>query len=608
MTHEKITAQLATLPQLAGVYKMLGAQGEVLYVGKAKSLKNRVSSYFQTHITHPKTQALVNKIDNIEVIITNSEMEALLLEQNLIKSLKPPYNILLKDDKSYPYLVISVAEEFPQIYWQRGKKALKPNQRLFGPYPNSKAVLDALTLLQKTFRLRQCDEANFKHRDRPCMQYQIKRCRAPCVGLVSAEDYQYDVQNTIHFLEGKRSKLQQQVIERMEAASAQLQFEQAAFYRDQLVALRHIQAQQSVYGEQGEADIFALVIDRGLICMQVLYVRCGRVLGSKSYFLPSTQETSNEIMLEFLEGFYWQQERDLPKEIIINQALLAVDVHILKEAFSHSYHHKLHIKTRVKEQRAAWLHLAQLNAQEAIKARLQSTLQISERLQALQKTLQLSRVPQRIECVDISHFQGEATVASCVVYDTQGAKKREYRHYLIKNITAGDDYAAMAQAITQRFKHTEADSVIPDVLLIDGGKGQLERVLCVLNDLAISSTMCLVAISKGEGRKVGLETLHFIDGRWLQLATDDIAFHLLQYIRDEAHRFAISKHRAKRDKNRQRSPLEAIPNLGAKRRRALLQHFGGLQGVINASEQELAAVSGIGLHLARLIYQIIHNA
>ncbi len=606
MTQEKISTILAALPHLAGIYKMLGAQGEVLYVGKAKSLKNRVSSYFQKNITHPKTKALVSKICDIELIITHSETEALLLEQNLIKSLKPPYNILLKDDKSYPYLVISWAEDFPQLYWQRGKKILKQGHRLFGPYPNSKAVLDTLLLLQKTFQLRQCDDTNFKHRDRPCMQYQIKRCRAPCVALVNREDYRQDVQNAMRFLEGKSSELQQHIAQQMEQASAQLNFEQAAFYRDQLVALRQIQTQQSVYTEQGEADIFALLIESGVVCMQVLYVRGGRVLGSKAYFLPTTQEHPCDIMLEFLGVFYWQQERDLPKEIIVNQALPLEDVDALQAAFIDSYQRKIYIKTRVREQRAAWLDFAQLNAQEAIKAHIQTKLQVSARLMALQQVLQLTQMPQRIECFDISHLQGEATVASCVVYDIQGAKKRDYRHYLIKNITAGDDYAAMEQAIKQRFKQIDADSPKPDILLIDGGKGQLERVQRTLAKLPIDWPLCLIAISKGEGRKAGLETIHFVDGRQLQLASDEIAFHLLQYIRDEAHRFAITKHRAKRDKARQTSPLEAIPNLGAKRRRALLQHFGGLQGVINASEQELAMVSGIGLNLAQTIYAILH--
>lgn len=604
MSEEKIAAILATLPQLAGVYKMLDEQGQVLYVGKAKSLKNRVSSYFQKNIIHPKTQALVAKIRDIELTITTSETEALLLEQNLIKTLKPPFNILLKDDKSYPYIVISNAEPYPQIYWQRGKKSIKSG-RVFGPYPSSQAVYESLLLLQKLFQVRQCDESTFKHRDRPCMQYQIKRCRAPCVGLVSPQSYQQDVQNTVRFLEGKQNELQQKIIQHMEQASAQLEFEQAAVYRNQLATLRTIQAQQAVYVEQGEADVFALINEQGMVCVQTLYIRGGRVLGSKNYFLLTTEQQPTAMMIEFLSGFYWQQERDIPAEIIVNQPLETDDKQTLIEAFGRSYHQKVQIKSCVKEHRAAWLSLAALNAKEAIKARVQTSLQVTQRLQALQHTLGLANLPQRIECLDISHLQGEATVASVVVYDIQGAKKRDYRHYLIKNITAGDDCAALAQAIEQRFKKNNSESILPDILLIDGGKGQIQRVRQTLATLQLSQVY-LLGISKGEGRKVGLETLHLPDGQLLQLATDDIAFHLLQYIRDEAHRFAITKHRAKRDKARQSSPLEAIPNLGAKRRKALLQHFGGLQGVINASIQELAMVSGIGLNLAQTIYAVLH--
>ncbi|HNI62279.1 MAG TPA: excinuclease ABC subunit UvrC [Agitococcus sp.] len=607
MTESKLQHILANLPHLSGVYKMLGAQGEVLYVGKAKSLKNRVSSYFQKNISHPKTQALVAKICDIELTITHSEVEALLLEQNLIKTLKPPFNILLKDDKSYPYIVITAKEDFPQISIQRGKKNILQGARIFGPYPSAQSVHEALLLLQRLFQVRQCDDSTFKHRDRPCMQYQIKRCRAPCVGLISQPDYQQDVDSTIRFLEGKNTELQQQIGQQMEQASLALNFESAAVYRDQLLNLRQIQTQQAVYGEQGEADVFALVIEQGLATIQVLYVRGGRVLGSKNYFVTSTESESSTIMMEFLSGFYWQQERDIPSEIITNHSLSEEDTHALKHALLSSYQRKVHIKSRVKEHRVAWLHLAELNAKEAIKSHLQTKMQVTSRLQALQKSLQLVNIPQRIECFDISHLQGEATVASCVVYDLQGAKRKDYRHFLIKNIQAGDDYAAMEQAIQQRFKKLSAESILPDLLLIDGGKGQLDKVQQVLMQLGLSEQILTIAISKGEGRKAGLETIHFTTGQQLQLATDDIAFHLLQFIRDEAHRFAITKHRAKRDKTRQSSPLEAIPNLGAKRRRALLQHFGGLQGVINASQQQLAQVEGIGLNLAQTIYDILHG-
>ena len=605
MLSDKLTAILATLPTLPGVYRMLGAQGEILYVGKAKTLKNRVSSYFQKNITHPKTQALVAKICDIELTITTSETEALLLEQNLIKTLKPPFNILLRDDKSYPYIVVSDDKPYPRISWQRGKHGSQQG-KVFGPYPNSQAVHDSLLLLQKLFQMRQCEDSTFRNRERPCLQYQIKRCRAPCVGLISPEDYAQDVASTVRFLTGKNSELQQNLIEKMEQASEQLAFESAVVYRDQLSALRQIQAQQSVYCDQGEADIFAVAEQSGLLCVQVLFVRGGRVLGSKSYFPETTESELPEVLREFLASFYWQQTRDLPKEIITSHSLSADDSACLVQALQQSYGQKMVIKSRVKEDRAAWLSLAQLNAIEVLKARMVNKIQVTARLAALQQVLGLEFPPQRLECFDISHTQGEATVASCVVFDSQGAKKRDYRHYLIKDIVGGDDYAAMEQALTRRFSKVSADSPLPDILLIDGGKGQLTQAKNVLASLNIDSVL-LVGVAKGEGRKAGLETLHFVNGETLQLAPDAIALHVIQYIRDEAHRFAITKHRAKRDKARRTSPLEAIPRLGAKRRRELLNHFGGLQGVLTASIKELAAVPSIGLALAETIYGILHS-
>ena len=604
MMTDKLTAILATLPTLPGVYRMLGEQGNVLYVGKAKSLKNRVSSYFYKNISHPKTQALVAKICDIELTITTSETEALLLEQNLIKTLKPPFNILLRDDKSYPYIAISDDKIYPRISWQRGKHRQQQG-RVFGPYPNSQAVHESLLLLQKLFQVRQCDDSTFKNRDRPCMQYQIKRCRAPCVGLISPEDYAQDVESTVRFLTGKNSELQQSLIQKMEQASALLEFEAAVVYRDQLSALRQIQAQQSVYCQQGEADIFAVAVQSGLWCVHLLFVRGGRVLGGKSYFPETTESESDKVLCEFLASFYWQQSRDLPKEIITSQTLTIDDSVCLEQALKQSYGQKITIKSHVKEDRAAWLALAQLNAVEALKARLANKVQVTARLAALQQVLGLDAPPQRLECFDISHTQGEATVASCVVFDSQGAKKRDYRHFLIKDIIGGDDYAAMEQALTRRFSKVTVDSPLPDILLIDGGKGQLSQAKRVLASLNIQSVL-LVGVSKGEGRKAGLETLHFANGDTLQLATDAIALHVIQYIRDEAHRFAITKHRAKRDKTRRTSPLEAIPRLGVKRRRELLNHFGGLQGVLTASIKELAAVPSIGLALAETIYAILH--
>lgn len=600
---ERIAAILATLPLKPGVYRMLGAEGEILYVGKAKTLKSRVSSYFQKNITHPKTRALVARITDIELTVTSSEIEALLLEQTLIKTHKPPFNILLRDDKSYPYIVMSGDSPFPRLGWQRGRSA--KGGKVFGPYPGAKAVYETLELLQKVFQVRQCDENTFRNRDRPCLQFQIKRCRAPCVGLVSPEAYAEDVQNTVRFLQGRNPEIQEQLIVRMEEASANWQFEQAALFRDRLQALKQIQARQAVYCEQGEADVFALATQAGIVAVTVLFVRGGRVLGSKAYFPESAEEDPDVILAEFMAGFYWQQERDLPEEILADRDMEEAG-DLLAEALHQRYGKRIAVRHRVRETRAAWVDLARLNAAESLKARLANRIHLSARMAALQEALALEQPPARMECFDISHSQGEATVASCVVFDSEGPRKRDYRQYLIRDITPGDDYAAMEQALTRRFGRNSSDAVLPDILFIDGGKGQLAQAIRVLDILDIRSVL-LVGIAKGEGRKPGLETLHFADDRQpLQLPADHPGLHVIQHIRDEAHRFAITRHRAKRDKKRRESPLESIPGLGPKRRRDLLNHFGGLQEMEKASIQDLAGVPGIGTALAETIYAALH--
>ncbi|HEX5277778.1 MAG TPA: excinuclease ABC subunit UvrC [Fluviicoccus sp.] len=600
---EKISAILATLPQKPGVYRMLGTEGEILYVGKAKSLKPRVSSYFQKNISHPKTRALVSRIADIELTVTSSETEALLLEQTLIKTHKPPYNILLRDDKSYPYIHLSADSDYPRLSWRRGR--LEQGGRLFGPYPGAKAVHETLELLQRVFLVRQCDENTFRNRDRPCLQYQIKRCRAPCVKLVTPEAYAEDVQNTVRFLEGRSTELQERLIERMETAAGAWQFEQAALYRDQLAALKQVQARQAVYCEQGEADIFAMEQQGGTIAVTVMFVRGGRVLGSKQYFPESVEEEGATILAGFIAGFYWQQERDLPDEVLTDRDL-GEEADWLAEALKSRYDRKIPVRHRVRETRAAWLDLAKLNASEALKARLANRLHLSARMRSLQDALDLDNAPSRMECFDISHSQGEATVASCVVFDTEGPRKRDYRQYLIRDITPGDDYAAMEQALTRRFTRKQEDAVLPDILFIDGGKGQLAQAVQVLDKLDIVNVL-LVGVAKGEGRKPGLETLHFADGREpLQLPADHPGLHVIQHIRDEAHRFAITRHRAKRDKKRRESPLESIPGLGPKRRRDLLNHFGGLQELEKASIADINAVPGIGAALAETIYAALH--
>jgi len=571
---ERISALLATLPQKPGVYRMLDKEGGILYIGKAKSLKSRVSSYFQKTIEHPKTRALVSRIADIELTVTHSEIEALLLEQTLIKTHKPPYNILLRDDKSYPYIVLSADKPFPRLTWQRGRQ--ERGGQVFGPYPGAKAVHETLELLQRVFLVRQCDDNTFRNRDRPCLQHQIKRCRAPCVNLVSPEAYAEDVANTVRFLQGKSSEVQERLIERMETAAAAWQFEQAALFRDQLAALKQVQLRQTVHCEQGEVDVFALEARSGTLCVAVLFVRGGRVLGSKSYFPESAEDNNDMVLADFLAGFYCQQERDLPAEILIDRDL-GDAVELLAGAIRTRYGRPLQIRHRVRDIRASWVDLARLNAEEALKARLANRLHNAGRMTALQDALGLEQMPARMECFDISHSQGEATVASCVVFDRDGPRKKDYRQYLIRDITPGDDYAAMDQALNRRFTRKNADLVLPDILFIDGGKGQLAQAVHVLDHLDIDGVL-LVGIAKGEGRKPGLETLHFADDREpLQLPADHPALHLIQHIRDEAHRFAITKHRAKRDKRRRESPLESIPGLGPKRRRDLLNHFGGLQ-------------------------------
>ena len=591
------------LPNLPGVYKMLGKNGDILYVGKAKSLKNRVNSYFAKTIEHPKTRALVARIHNIETIITRSETEALLLEQNLIKEHRPPYNVLLRDDKSYLYVFISADKPYPRLGFGRGKGNHQKG-RFFGPFPSAHAAKETLVLMQKMFQMRQCSNTFFRQRKRPCLEYQIKRCRAPCVGLVSPEDYAEDVNNTIRFLKGDSSDIHTTLIDKMETAAEKLDFEQAAFYRDQLSMLREVQAKQAVYTVKGEADVIAIASQAGITCVNVLTIRGGRVLGGKNYFPDvDSNEPLADNLSAFVISFYFQVTDDLPPEIIISHKLSDQDA--VQEALISHFDSKVMIKTNVREQRAEWLELAILNANNALKTKLGDYLELQSRFSALKQTLApiTDKAIDRIECFDISHTMGEATIASCVVFDQGGARRRDYRQYAIHDIQGGDDYAAMKQALTRRYKKQP----LPDILLIDGGKGQLNMAKEVLTELGILADTLLIGVAKGEGRKAGLEVLHFIDHEPLDLPMDSKALHLIMHIRDEAHRFAITAHRKKRDKRRSSSVLEAIPGLGEKRRRELLNHFGGLQQLLGASQQELAGVKGIGDVLAKTIYKVLHE-
>ncbi len=592
------------LPNLPGVYKMLGKNGDIIYVGKAKSLKSRVNSYFAKTIDHPKTRALVQRIDNIETIITRSETEALLLEQNLIKLHRPPYNVLLRDDKSYLYVFISADKPYPRLAYGRGKGQHQKG-RFFGPFPSAHAAKQTLLMMQKMFMVRQCTNAFFAQRQRPCLEYQIKRCKAPCVGLVSPEEYADDVNNTIRFLKGEGTDLQVKLVGKMEQAAEDMNFEQAALYRDQLSMLREVQAKQAVYTVKGEADIIAIASQAGITCVHVMNVRNGQVLGGNNYF-PDV-DSENDIadnLSEFVSSFYFQVSDDLPEELIISHEL--PDQTAMTEALTETFGKKVTIKTKVREQRSEWLTLAQMNANNALQTKLGDYLEVKSRFNALNAVLKEAlqgKSLDRIECFDISHTMGEATIASCVVADQGGLRKRDYRQYAIHGITGGDDYAAMKQVLNRRY----SKQPLPDLLLIDGGKGQLNMAKDVLSELGILTQTLLVGVAKGEGRKAGLEVLHFIDREPLDLPADSKALHLIMHIRDEAHRFAITAHRKKRDKRRSSSVLEAIPGLGEKRRRELLNHFGGLQQLLGASQDEIGQVNGIGKVMANTIYKVLHG-
>ena len=592
------------LPNLPGVYKMLGKNGDIIYVGKAKSLKSRVNSYFAKTIDHPKTRALVQRIDNIETIITRSETEALLLEQNLIKLHRPPYNVLLRDDKSYLYVFISADKPYPRLAYGRGKGQHQKG-RFFGPFPSAHAAKQTLLMMQKMFMVRQCTNAFFAQRQRPCLEYQIKRCKAPCVGLVSPEEYADDVNNTIRFLKGEGTDLQVKLVGKMEQAAEDMNFEQAALYRDQLSMLREVQAKQAVYTVKGEADIIAIASQAGITCVHVMNVRNGQVLGGNNYF-PDV-DSENDIadnLSEFVSSFYFQVSDDLPEELIISHEL--PDQTAMTEALTETFGKKVTIKTKVREQRSEWLTLAQMNANNALQTKLGDYLEVKSRFNALNAVLKEAlqgKSLDRIECFDISHTMGEANIASCVVADQGGLRKRDYRQYAIHGITGGDDYAAMKQVLNRRY----SKQPLPDLLLIDGGKGQLNMAKDVLSELGILTQTLLVGVAKGEGRKAGLEVLHFIDREPLDLPADSKALHLIMHIRDEAHRFAITAHRKKRDKRRSSSVLKAIPGLGEKRRRELLNHFGGLQQLLGASQDEIGQVNGIGKVMANTIYKVLHG-
>jgi excinuclease ABC subunit C len=600
------SAFLATASNKPGVYRMFDAKGELLYVGKAKSLKKRLASYFRKTGLSPKTAALVARIQQIDTTITANETEALLLEQSLIKGSRPPYNILLRDDKSYPYVFLSTQDNFPRLGLHRGTKKIKG--RYFGPYPSAGAIRESLSLLQKTFKIRQCEDSYYRNRSRPCLQHQINRCKAPCVGLVDEQEYAEDVRHSVMFLEGRSNALTDELNRAMEQAAQDLDFERAAELRDQVGMLRRVQDQQSMDTEQGNVDVVAAAVSPGGACVHVIMVRQGRVLGSKNHFprVP-IEQTPGEVLAAFLPQFYLGgAERELPGEIIVND--VHEDLPVIAEALAQARGHNLVISHRVRGTRSRWQTMAVNNADMALTGMLANRQNIQVRFETLQEALKLDEMPTRLECYDISHSSGEATVASCVVFGPQGPIKSDYRRFNIEGVTAGDDYAAMRQALIRRFSRIQdGEGKMPDILLVDGGKGQMSMALEVLKELAIHD-LTLLGVAKGVTRKAGMETLYLNDPQVeLVLPGHSPALHLIQHIRDEAHRFAITGHRARRGKARNTSPLEGIEGVGPKRRRELLRHFGGLQELRRASAAEMAKVPGISKKLAEQIYASLHS-
>jgi excinuclease ABC subunit C len=599
------SAFLATCSGRPGVYRMFDEAGKLLYVGKASNLKKRLASYFRKTGLAPKTAALVARIAQVETTIVANETEALLLEQTLIKQWRPPYNILLRDDKSYPYVLLSDGD-YPRLGIHRGAKSAKG--RYFGPYPSAGAIRESLALLQKTFLVRQCEDSYFKNRTRPCLQYQIKRCKGPCVGLVEPEEYAEDVRHSVMFLEGRSSALTDELSAAMEKAAMNLEFERAAELRDQISQLRRVQDQQSMEGGSGDVDVVAVIVNPGGACVHLISVRGGRVLGSKNFFPQvGIEEEGGAVLSAFLAQYYLSShERDLPGELIVN--VLHEDMPTLAVALAELRGREIGISHRVRGTRARWQQLAVTNAEQALSARLANRQHVAARFDALADALDLDEPPQRLECYDISHSSGEATVASCVVFGPEGPLKSDYRRYNIEGVTAGDDYAAMHQALTRRFsKLKEGEGKLPDILLVDGGKGQMAMAREVLQELAVPE-LILLGVAKGVTRKPGLETLYLNDAEHeFTLPADSPALHLIQQIRDEAHRFAITGHRARRGKARRTSSLEDVPGIGPKRRRELLKHFGGLQELNRASIDEIAKAPGISKKLAESIYAALHS-
>ncbi len=594
---------LSTAP---GVYRMLAADGAVLYVGKARALKPRVASYFNAVPKPARTMAMLAQVARMEVTVTRTEGEALLLENQLIKSLRPRYNVLLRDDKSYPYVLIT-QEPWPRLALHRGPRNVPG--RYFGPYPGVTVVRETLNMMHKLFKLRSCEDSVFRNRSRPCLQHQIGRCTAPCVGLVPARDYAQAVRRAGLFLEGRSDDLARELAEAMETASGRLDFEDAARLRDLLAGVRTLQARQYVDGNAAELDVLAVAMRGTQACVLLLAFRDGRNLGTRAFF-PKTNGSDDpaEVLAAFVSQYYAEQVP--PREIVLDRGI--EDVELLQDAFSAAAGRRVQIRSSVRGERAGYLDLARRNAELSLATELGSQAAQQARVDSLRDLLGLDEPPQRIECFDISHTMGEATVASCVVFDAQGPVRGQYRRYNIAGITPGDDYAAMQQALQRRFRRAvEENGVLPDVLLIDGGAGQVAQARAVLDDLGIDTGarggVAIVGVAKGEERRAGHEALLLPDGREVRPGADSPGLQLVQQVRDEAHRFAITGHRGRRQKARSVSRLEDIPGIGPRRRASLLKHFGGLAGLKAAGTEEIAKVEGINEALAGRIYATLHG-
>jgi len=592
---------LKNVGQGPGIYQMFDVQETILYVGKAKNLKNRLSSYFRRTGMSIKTAAMMQKVADIQVVVTHTENEALILESNLIKQHKPRYNILLRDSKSYPFIHIDDSHEYPRLSFYRGDRS-QPG-RYYGPYPGVSAVRDTLSLLQKVLPVRQCDDVFFSNRSRPCLQHQIKRCSAPCVGLIDKQAYRKDIELAGLFLQGKDDSLTETLQHNMGQASKELKFEEAAGWRDRINALRRVQSHQSITSGHSDIDIITMASLHGKVCVEVTFIRGGRHSGSNGHFPKVALDfTETEILSAFITQYY--HNRQAPKQIVLGIKLEdAVD---LEQWLTQASDRKVVITHTVRGNRKDWLAMAQLNVTERLKRHMSEAQSVEKRLQALADVFGMSERLKRIECFDISHTQGNQTVASCVVFTEQGVTKSDYRRYNINDITPGDDYAAMRQAILRRYKRVlKEEGILPDILLIDGGKGQLSSAAEIMNELQIHQVL-LVGVAKGEGRKPGLETL-FVQGQpeGIKLPANSPQMHLVQQIRDEAHRFAITGHRARRGKAQTQSILQEIPGIGAKRRQALLKHFGGLQGIQDAGIRDLSKVPGVNEDLAEKIYHYL---